>query len=133
MSRMRSIAAAACASLATSGCAALSFNDITSVVTPTRAGALAIEPTHCGAGDDALAIVHRRHPPSEVSCAGGRAAPLLGAADYQIRQFSNFGFGGRVVWGKSFDPNGISAALSSCGAEGLCTDKRETTVCEELV
>jgi microsomal dipeptidase-like Zn-dependent dipeptidase len=57
------------------------------------------------------------------------AKPIVGAADFHNHQFANLGFGGRVLWGKSFDPAGIDQALSSCGAEDLCVDEREATMC----
>src|SRR3954464_562215 len=57
------------------------------------------------------------------------AKPIVGAADFHNHQFANLGFGGRVLWGKSFDPAGIDHALSSCGAEDLCVDEREATMC----
>ncbi|MGH8248931.1 MAG: membrane dipeptidase [Gammaproteobacteria bacterium] len=51
--------------------------------------------------------------------------PLVGFADIHTHQFANLGFGGRLVWGKAFDPAGIGAALPDCdgtpGSTGLPT------------
>lgn len=77
------------------------------------------EPSQCGSDAD------EPHPTPH-------GQPIIGAADYHIHQFSNRGFGGRVVWGDSFHPEGIEAALSACGADRLCTDDNETKVCRVL-
>ncbi len=61
-----------------------------------------------------------------------RGEPIYGAADLHIHQFSNLGFGGRMLWGSSFDDQGIERALSSCGVEGLCLDNNELTMCREV-
>jgi microsomal dipeptidase-like Zn-dependent dipeptidase len=78
------------------------------------------EPAQCG-------VVNDRVPESKV------CEPIVGAADFHIHQFSNLGFGGRVVWGHSFHREGVQAALSSCGADKLCTDKNEAMICRNVI
>jgi len=77
------------------------------------------EPMHCGMINDPVRT-------SDVREA------IVGAADFHNHQFSNLGFGGRVVWGDSFSRQGIEHALSSCGAEGLCVDEKEAILCREV-
>ena len=41
-------------------------------------------------------------------------APIWGFADTHNHMFAHLGFGGLFVWGKTFDPRGIAAALPWC-------------------
>lgn len=59
-------------------------------------------------------------------------APIVGAADFHLHQFSNLGFGGRLVWGKPFSRGGIEEALGSCGAVDACFDEREAAICANI-
>jgi microsomal dipeptidase-like Zn-dependent dipeptidase len=89
---------------------------------------LVAEPTTCGFDDD---FVLANQPPAADSSklCGTPPTKMCGAADLHNHQFSNIGFGGRVLWGKSFDPDGIDSALSVCGSEDLCADNRELWAC----
>src|SRR5215831_3166775 len=40
--------------------------------------------------------------------------PVQGFADIHNHQFANLAFGGRLLWGKAFDPGGIDDALPWC-------------------
>src|SRR6266851_1954252 len=48
-------------------------------------------------------------------------APIWGFADTHNHQFAHLGFGGRFIWGKTFDPGGIAAALPWCDCIGTHT------------
>lgn len=75
------------------------------------------EATHCGfVGDRPLQRVPEK--------------PIVGVADYHIHQFANLGFGGRFLWGDSYNEAGIAEALSDCGAAGDCVDEKEDAICK---
>src|SRR5689334_9915949 len=42
-------------------------------------------------------------------------APIFGMADLHTHQFSNLGFGRKVVWGSAYSPSGLFDALPACG------------------
>ncbi|MGD8860929.1 MAG: hypothetical protein PVI30_13040 [Myxococcales bacterium] len=73
------------------------------------------EPLACGALQDPVPDV----PEDE---------PIVGAADLHLHQFSNIGFGGRLLWGEPFHEEGPARALSACGVDELCLDERESFV-----
>lgn len=56
-------------------------------------------------------------------CDGGTAPDgspaICGIADMHNHQFANLGFGGLVMWGSPFDPQGIAAALPWCDFAAL--------------
>lgn len=79
---------------------------------------LSPEPTACGGNPEPLL------PPPAGS------PTIVGAADFHNHQFANLGFGGRLLWGKSFDRLGAESALHSCGADSLCLDDRELALCQ---
>jgi len=50
----------------------------------------------------------------EVRVAAPPDAAVFGFADLHTHQFSNLGFGGKVVFGQAFNSGGVSAALPVC-------------------